>query len=164
MRDRLWNELTQVKHNVEFITLYSDLQRKYIKWFNISILIFSAGGIMGWKIWDSFPLVACIIISFISLVRLIQPHLIMSEKQITILDQIHTFYFNYYNQLERLWYEYEDNRINNNTATNKFFELKEKEIEINIKVSDTIRIKPKKLIKKAKHYSDQYFASVYNIN
>lgn len=164
MRDRIWNELAQAKHNVEFSALYCDEQRKFIKWFNIVILIFSTGGVMGWKVWDDIPLIACLVISTVSLLRLLQPQLIMSDKQLIILDQIHIFYCNYYNQLEKLWYEYEDKRINDSDATTEFFKIKNSETEIGIKVSDCIRRKPGYLVNKAKKYSDEYFTRVFNLN
>lgn len=92
MRNRIWTELTQSKFNEEFASLYADQQRSILRYFNIGVLIFSTAGIMGWKIWDNFPLVSCIIISTVSLLRLVQPQLIMTEKQISNLDTIQKFY------------------------------------------------------------------------
>lgn len=97
MRNRIWAELTQSKHNIEFASMYSDRQRAILRIFNMGILIFSSAGIMGWKIWENLPLIACIIIAGISLIRLLQPHLIMNEKQLKNLDDIHRFYADYYN-------------------------------------------------------------------
>jgi len=85
MRNRIWAELTQSKHNIEFATLYSDRQRYILRIFNIGILAFSSAGIMGWKVWEDIPLISCILIAGISLLRLLQPHLIMNEKQLKIL-------------------------------------------------------------------------------
>ena len=66
---------------------------------------------MGWKIWENLPLFACVVIAIISLMRLLQPQLIMSEKQLKDLDDIHKFYTVYHNKVERLWYDFESNRI-----------------------------------------------------
>ena len=86
MRNRIWTELTQSKHNIEFTSTYSDRQRFILRIFNMGILAFSSAGIMGWKIWENLPLIACFIIAGISLLRLLQPHLIMNEKQLKNLD------------------------------------------------------------------------------
>jgi hypothetical protein len=51
MRNRIWAELTQTKHNIEFASLYSDHQRTVLRMFNIGVLAFSSAGIMGWKVW-----------------------------------------------------------------------------------------------------------------
>lgn len=162
MRNRIWTELTQAKHNIEFSSLYADYQRKILRIFNICILIFSSSGIMGWTIWDKLPLVACIIIAGISLLRLLQPQLIMSESQIKDLDEIQRFYAGYYNKLEKLWYDFEANRLKEQDVTQIFFEIKQTEKDIDSKVAETIRSKPKHILKKSKVHSDQYFTNVFN--
>lgn len=162
MRNRIWTELTQAKHNIEFATLYADQQRAVLRIFNIGILAFSSAGIMGWKIWENLPLIACIIIASVSLLRLLQPHIIMHEKQIKNLDDIHRFYSEFYNDIEKLWYDFEAERISEEQATNIFFDLKKREMEINPIIADTIRNKPKRIVSKCKLYSDQYFKQVFN--
>lgn len=162
MRNRIWTELAQSKHNIEFTSLYSDRQRFILRIFNMGILAFSSAGIMGWKIWDNLPLIACVIIAGISLLRLLQPQLIMNEKQLKNLDDIHRFYADYYNRIEKLWYDFESNRINEEQATNAFFKLKKLETDINPIIAETIRSKPKGIVKKCKKNSDEYFNQVFN--
>ncbi len=161
MRNRIWTELTQAKHNEEFASLYAERQRKALRYFNIGVLLFSGSGIMGWPFWETLPLIACAIIAIISLLRLIQPHIIMDEKNISNLDKIHVFYVSYYNQLEALWFDYE--KSNDDELSSKFFEIKNKENEVNQTINETIRNKPIKLVSKAKEYSDQYFHRVFEI-
>jgi len=162
MRDRIWAELTQSKHSKEFLVLYSRRQRAILRYFNIGILTFSAGGIMGWKIWEDLPLISCVVIAIISLIKLIQPHLIMSDKLLSNLDTIHKFYIEYYNNLEKLWYEYEAGRLSDQESSKRFFKLKESEGKITQVISDTIRTTPEGLVKKAKTHSDQYFKQIFN--
>ncbi len=162
MRDRIWTELTQAKHNEEFASLYAERQRKILKFFNIGVLVFSTGGVMGWAVWDNFPLLACIIIAFVSLLRLLQPHIISTEKQISNIDTISDFYFNYYNKLERLWYDSEHKSIDKEAVKAQFFEIKETESKMTSLVNDTIRTKPKRLVDKAGKYSNDYFKRTFN--
>tara|TARA_R110001606_G_scaffold19125_1_gene70801 strand:- start:184 stop:675 length:492 start_codon:yes stop_codon:yes gene_type:complete len=163
MRNRIWNELTQSKHNIEFASLYSDRQRFILRIFNMGILAFSSAGIMGWSIWENVPLIACIIIAGISLLRLIQPHLIMNEKQLKNLDDIHRFYADYYNKIEKLWYDFDSDRLSEEQATKAFFKLKKLETDVNPIIAETIRSKPKVIVNKCKKNSDQYFKQVFNI-
>ncbi|WP_271407442.1 hypothetical protein [Tenacibaculum soleae] len=128
----------------------------------MGILAFSSAGIMGWKIWENLPLIACFIIAGISLLRLLQPHLIMNEKQLKNLDDIHRFYADYYNRIEKLWYDLESNRITEEQATNAFFKLKKLETDINPIIAETIRSKPKGIVKKCKKNTDEYFKQVFN--
>lgn len=162
MRDRIWNELTQAKFNSEFATLYAEKQRVYLRRFNVLVLVFSGSGVMGWTFWKDFPLLSCVIIAGISLLRLLQPHLIMNDKQISNLDNISRFYFNYYNKLERLWYDLEHCTIDNELAKALFFEIKHSEDEINQTIKETIKSKPQKLVKESKENSDNYFKLVFN--
>jgi len=117
---------------------------------------------MGWKFWDKLPLIACVIIALISLLRLLQPHLIMNEKQLKNLDDIHRFYSDYFNQIEKLWYDFESDRMNEEQATKAFFKIKKLETDINPIISETIRSKPKLVLKKANLHSDMYFKQVFN--
>ncbi|RLD60763.1 MAG: hypothetical protein DRJ05_04000 [Bacteroidetes bacterium] len=162
MRNRIWTELTQAKHNTEFATLYSDQQRFVLRVFNIGVLAFSSAGIMGWKVWQHMPLIACVIIAIISLLRLLQPHLIMNEKQLRNLDDIHRFYADYFNQIEELWFDFESDRLTEEQATKQFFEFKKREIDINPIIAETIRNKPRRIVNKCKLHSDQYFKQVFN--
>lgn len=162
MRNRIWTEITQSKHNIEFTSLYTDRQRLLLRIFNLGVLAFSSSGIMGWGIWDKLPLIACVIIALISLLRLLQPHFIMNEKQLKNLDDIHRFYTDYYNRVEKLWYDFEADRVTEEQATKDFFKLKKLETNINPIIAETIRDKPKSITKKAKQYSDDYFKQVFN--
>lgn len=162
MRNRIWTELTQAKFNIEFSALYADQQRSFLRYFNIGVLVFSSGGVMGWKVWDNAPVIACFLIAVISLARLIQPHIIMTDKQLSNLDSIHKFYIDYYNKLERLWYDFEHDTLDIETVKNRFFEIKQLETDINQTINDTIRTKPKKLVNKAASYSNQYFKLSFN--
>lgn len=162
MRYRLWIELTQAKFNIEYANLYAERQRTLLRYSNIFVLVFSTGGIMGWAFWDNIPLIACVVIGVVSLVRHIQPQLIMTEKQIYDLETISNFYISYYNKLERLWYDYDDGQIDYENLKAEFFKIKNSESEINSLVNETIRTKPKNLLKKSKEYSDQYFKFTYN--
>ena len=157
MRDRIWTELTQAKHNIEFASLYAERQRSILRYFNIGVLVFSSGGVMGWSIWELIPIIACGFIAFVSILRLIQPHIIMNDKQIINLESINKFYFEYYNKLEKLWYDIEQKSIDLGAAKEIFFEIKHSEAEVNTLVNETIRTKPKSLVKKANIYSTQYF-------
>jgi hypothetical protein len=162
MRERIWMELTQAKHNEEFSGLYANRQRQILRYFNISILVFSTSGVMGWGVWDSLPLVACIIIAAISLLRLIQPQIVLSDKQFISLGTIQKFYTDYYDRLEKLWYDYEDGRLPEHQAAERFFEIKNTETGILELIGETIRTKPNGLVKKAKENSDAYFKEVFN--
>ena len=162
MRERIWAELTQTKHDTEFIALYSDRQRAILRWFNIGILAFSSGGVMGWAVWDKFSVIACTIIAVVSLVRLLQPHIIVTDKMLNNLDRINTFCFDKYNQIEKLWFDFEADRIDEQETSKRFYKILDASKEYNGTIDETIRNKPRQLIKKAKENTDNYFKQVFN--
>lgn len=164
MRNRIWNELTTAKFNSEFTMLYEVRQRKFLRFFNIIILIFSSGGVLGWPFWESLPGIVCIIVCLVSLFKLIQPQIIMSDIQILNLSNIGMFYNNYYNQIERIWFDYEDGTINSDQAKRKLYKLKREEESIIPKISDVIKNQPKGVVKKATTYTDNYFRINFKTN
>jgi len=164
MRDRIWAELTQAKFNAEYLSLYQERQKKLLNIAYIIILAFSTSGIMGWAIWKNFPLMSCIIVSAVSFVRLVLPQFVMNEKTLSKLDKVHIFYCNFFNQLEKLWYQAEEKEIDDKCIRENFFLIINEEIEINKILNELTIRKPKKLVNQAKIYSDEYFKKVYNLN
>lgn len=161
MRTKIWYELSKAKFNNEFTVLYAHRQRLVLRWFNMGILVFSTGGVMGWKLWENLPLVVLIIISIVSLLRLVQPHLIMTDKQISNLESINKFYFDFSNRLEQLWFDLETDKIDIHTASNILFDIKKSETQINTIVNENIWSKPKRLSELAKNSTDEYLNRVF---
>ncbi len=162
MENRIWYELCQRKHDHYYCLLLLSKYRNKLRLFNILILLFSTGGVMGWRIWDDFPTVACVIISGISILRLLSPHIIPSEKQIDKLNDVVNFQFDYYNKIEQLWYDYFNRRITDIEAQNKFYELKNTEREINNTINEYIKSINRKLKLEAKIKSDIYLKQTFN--
>ena len=162
MRDRLWNELSQAKHHEIYATLLMGYYRFWLNIINIVITTFSAAGIMGWKFWDKAPIIACVIIALISLLKLLLPFLIPSEKQINKFNKIADYYFDFYLKLEAIWFDFENDRITEEQLQNKYYELKQTEREIN-KVINEIHSKPIKYItKKTTEETDKFFNTNFN--
>jgi hypothetical protein len=162
MRERIWYELTQSKHNNLYCVYLLSYLRQVLNVFNIIILAFSAGGIMGWAVWKEFPLASCIIIATISLLRLLQPHLIPSDKQIDKLDQVADFYFDYFNNLEQLWLDYYNSRITEKEAQTKFYKIKNSEKTINKTVIEIIKRTNKKVLSKTDLETRAYLKNNFN--
>ncbi len=164
MRTRLWYEMTTAKFNERYLTLLIGQQRLWLNYFNLMITLFSTAGIMGWRIWDKFPLVSCIIISAISILKLVQQNIIPSEKQIEKLDKASDFYFNLHLELEKLWFDYESERISEIELQNKFHELKQSERQINQLINEIHKKENKKLASRAEQDSIQFFNKAFNLS
>lgn len=162
MRNRLWYELAQAKFNDKYACLLIGHQRQSLNAFNLIITAFSTAGIMGWKLWDKLPIVACAIIATISLAKMVQPHIIPSDKQIEKLDKVADFYFDFYLKLEKIWFDYEHKRISELELQNQFHTLKQTEREIN-KIVNEVHKKPKRKIAiKSQNECDLFFQKAFN--
>jgi hypothetical protein len=162
MRERIWYELAQAKHNNLYCCFLISHLRSIINAFNIIILSFSTSGVMGWPFWKEIPFIACAIIAVISLLRLLQPHLIPTEKQVDKINQVADFYFEYYNELEGLWFDYNNGRVNDIEAQKRFYEIKKQEKPINQLVNEIIRGQNKKIVIKTENASKDYLERTFN--
>lgn len=162
MRDRIWTEIKQAKKNHFYCIFLVAHKRRWLHIFNIMMLIFSGAGVMGWKFWESLPIVACAIIAIIQLLRLIQTHIVPSEKEIEKLNYIIDFYFKYYNKLEKLWMDSEFERINELEAQEKFYELKNSEKAINKSINEVVKWVNHSISKKSETETIKYIKSIFN--
>lgn len=161
MRERIWYELCQAKHNTVYVTGLLVKSRKNSKLVSIFLLVFSGTGVLGWKIWETLPFVSCILVAFISLMQMVLPNLVPGEKQIEKLDSISDFYSNYLNSLERLWLDYEDGEVTETQAKDVFFEIKGSQNKINSSVNEVTSFDDKSLIKKAAREATSYLNKIY---
>ncbi len=162
MRSRLWYELAQAKYNEKYICLLIGFQRQILNSFNLLVTIFSAAGVMGWKVWDKLPVVACGIIAGISLLKLVQPHVIPSDKQIEKFDKVADFYFDFYLKLEALWFDCENGFLDEKSMQSQFHDLKQTEREIN-KIINEIHKKPNhRISREAQAATDLFFNKAFN--
>lgn len=162
MRNRLWNELCQAKHNSRYCIFLLAYRRKIVNWFTIVILLFSSAGIMGWPFWDQLPLFSCVIISVIQLLRLLQPHFMPTERQLDKLDNVVDFYFDYYNKLEKLWFDYENDRKSEEDVQTEFYEIKDLEKPINKIINEIVKSTNKNIQQKCDYEVRDYINKVFN--
>ncbi|MHC1689616.1 MAG: hypothetical protein AB9833_02180 [Bacteroidales bacterium] len=161
MRERLWYELGQVKHNHLYCVCLLARQRRLLNYFNMIILAFSSAGIMGWAFWKEIPLAACIIVATISLIKLLSPHIVPSDKQLDKLDYVTDFYFDYFNKLEQIWLDHYNNRITDEETQTLFYTLKGTEREISKTVNEIIKSTNKRIYKIADTETRNYLQRTF---
>ncbi|KAF2336322.1 hypothetical protein [Flavobacterium daemonense] len=162
MRTRLWYELTQAKYNETYLCHLIARQRRLLNIFNLIVTVFSTAGIMGWKIWNNLPVISCVIIAVISLAKLIQPHLIPSDKQIEKLDKVCDFYYDFYLKLEEIWFHFENDKLSEIEMLEKFQNLKQTEREINQIINEIHKSPKKKLALLSETECHNFFKKAFN--
>jgi hypothetical protein len=164
MRTRIWTEITHTKHDIEYLRVYSLFQDKISRTLNILILVFSSSGVLSWGFFKDpkYVGISCAITAGISLIKLISPYFILSEKDTRKLDKYYSSLIHYYHLLEKFWYDCEDGNINQNKLTDEFYKISAKVNEINDRYVDLSVVHIGFLIEKAKTNSDNYFEQTFN--
>ena len=125
-------------------------------------LVFSSGGILGWRLWDGIPIIACVLIAIISLVNLLENQIIVSDAEIDKIAELRNKYVNYLNQIEYLWVEFDAKRIDEESASKRFFENRKLAEDIE-KLDNTIDIKSFNfLTTKANYETRNYISQHYS--
>lgn len=161
MRTRIWNELGQIKCNQFYCIYLLARQKRRLNYFNMITLLFSTAGIMGWGVWKEVPFVACAIISSMQILKLLQVHIIPSDKEIEKLDSVSDFYFDYCNSMEQLWYGQE--RLSEVELEEEYYEIKKSEKDINKILKDVLKSVNRKLHEKANSETLIYLNTNFNL-
>ena len=159
----LWSHLARHKYNYEFTCILNSSHRKWIKYYNIIIIALSTTGIFGWKMWDSYPKIVCAIVAFMTLIKSFESHFLPSDKSIEKLDKIALFYAKSFLRLEKILFELDYKKIEEDTAIEQLHEILNSEADLSSLINETIKLDYKKIQDKAKVKADAYFKQVYNV-
>ena len=116
---------------------------------------------MGWKFWEGFPVIACVIVASISLAKAIESHIIPSDKHIQKLDKVSDFYYDFFLKFQQAWFDYENGKLNDEDAMKVYQNLKQLEREINKIVNEVHKKANNKIALQAKERCDEYFKEMY---
>ena len=128
-RNRIWEELKQAKANIICIQRYVDKRRAYNRYYNGFIALTSAFGALGYTINDKIPFITSLVVGFVSIVKSIMPNFLQAEPELSDLDKLSDFYARYMNQLEKIWYDFDKDIIDEHDAMKLFFVLKDTECD-----------------------------------
>jgi hypothetical protein len=157
MRDKIWYELVNTKFGEIYLSRYIILQRKFKKYIHVVILLISAIGIAGWKIWEPVAWIAFAVIIIIEVLNVIENQWIRSNEDIGKLIALRTDYIKYFNKIEKLWIDYENNKYSEDDALNFFHGLRINDwVEIERQDDQLIIPKSRKLIKESNPDTIEY--------
>jgi hypothetical protein len=125
MRDKIWYEMFHIKFGDSYLANYLNRQKTKRKWFKIFTLVFSTSGILGWTVWKYAPIIACGLIAVMQIVTLIENQIIPSDQDIEDVAGLRNKYISYFNKLEKLWIDFENNRVDEKEAGEQFYKLRE---------------------------------------
>ncbi len=136
--------------------------QKYDKFINIFLAFTSSGSIAAWAIWQEFQMIWAMLIAISNVINIIKPYFPFS-RYIRELNEMTLKMQNLHLDFERLWYKYEKNQLNEDDATDQFFNLKARGIE-HLKFNDeTLLIEDEKIIKIVEEKMKSYIKNNYNL-
>lgn len=163
MRELLWKEMADAKHDQEYACLMMALKSRQLRRYNIFMAAFSTTGIFSWKIWEWIPSITCAIIAFLSIVKLTEQYIVPSEKQIDSYNKISSFYTSLFIKLQKVWFESEKGIIDEQKAFSKLQVLQNSQKEIHDAVNNVHKKVNKKISEQATEKANLYFKQVYKV-
>lgn len=102
LRNKIWYDLVDAKYGELYLALYISRQKRNKKIIKILTLIFSGSGALGWSFWHYIPIIACVLVSIIQLLTLIENEIVKSDKELYEICELRKLYIAYFNKLDKL--------------------------------------------------------------
>ncbi|WP_159580298.1 hypothetical protein [Marinoscillum sp. 108] len=152
-----------MKYGELYLSKYIGFQHRLRKTFKIITFILSLSGILGWKYFQDYAWVILLIICVMQLLSLVGNQLVRSDKEVEEISALKMMYTKYFNKLERLWDELYTQRINDDEALERFYELRTTDWENIEQLDCKLDIKRfKRLMNKTEIETNDYINKYHN--
>ena len=142
--------------------LYLARQRTIRKWFKIGTVLLSAGGVFSaFKSLTIPSIVTCSCIGIVQLATSIENQIIHSEDSLDNLRKMRHLYYERGNKLAELWDLLQNNKIDEDEASSRFYSLRESASEIE-KLDDKQVIPLNKKFKKVAEARSENYLTKYH--
>ena len=158
IRNKIWYNLVNSKFKCYYMSYSIDKYQKRSIFINSFLAIISILSVSAWAIWEILPLLWAFIIGISNILIAIKPFLHYDKKikelneKLTILESIQI-------EFEKLFYELDIKKINEEVASNGFFIICEKQIKVLRKSDELLLGTDNKIKKKADADTDR---NIYN--
>lgn len=161
MREKIWSNFIRTKYQALYLSHFNAHIRTFDRIANIIIAIASSGTIGAWLIWKQYPIIWASILGISQVINIIKP-LLPYLKDKEALAESYIFYETLHLDYERLWIEYEADE-DEQTATSKYLQLKDKELQVIDKLKSIKVNNYKKIERLARIEWANYLQSNYNV-
>jgi hypothetical protein len=163
MRTQIWYALCNVNFKAYLIGILVSKYQRRARSINIFVALVTSSSVAGWTIWDKYKTIWGIIIVVSQVVNIIKPY-IPYTKFVNKLNSMSQEFNSLTVDYEKLWYKYNSHKIDENVASNEYFDLKKKLNEL-LKFDDDIVFSVSNNDKnKANEKMKCYLKSNYNID
>ncbi|MEQ9442396.1 MAG: hypothetical protein RIG62_25375 [Cyclobacteriaceae bacterium] len=161
MRDKIWYNFIRSKYQAIYLCYFNSYLRTIDRVLIIITTVSSSGSIGGWLIWTHVPYLWASILGVAQLINIIKP-LLPYLKDKEQLSETYIFYETLHLDYEKLWIEFEASE-DVNAASKKYFELKEKELQILGKLKNIRVNNYKKIERLARRDWAEYLSINYDV-
>lgn len=145
MRNRIWANLTNIKFQEVYTSECSKWAERAGRSISFIIAFASATSIAAWSLWDNMHMAWAIIVAISQLLHVSKPYIPFIKNDRKFMEMSFE-YGALYLELEKLWYKFENKKIDHDNAENSFYELRQKELKISQIFNDIHCPQPKWLI------------------
>lgn len=124
----IWEELCEVVFYNFYLIEFIESKRKLLNIINVLALIFTISGILGWYKFPQQYKFWAVSIIFIQMVNFYRNKFIVSSEELVTLDIIRNFYQERQVELEKLWHDFYNDKIDEDQTDKKFRLMQNKEI------------------------------------
>ncbi len=131
MRQRIWEELTDTIYYSYYLTEYISSSRKKLERLELFALILTIGGIFGWfKTGSSYSMHWTIFLCLIQVGNFFRNRFMVPKQELVLLELTQKHYRRQWIDLENLWEDFHNEKINDKQAERKFRVIQTKEVEV----------------------------------
>lgn len=161
VRNKIWEELKQAHVNILCLVWYTNMRRKYNRYYDFFIAIVAAAGAFGYIKSAIAPFISSALIAFVSVVKSIFPQFMQPEKELCQLEGLIDYYNRYLIEIEYLLYKSDENVFSEQTTMDKLYSLKSEECDKMSIFNRLVRSIPKKKKEQFITESEDYLKKVY---
>ncbi|MBL4862061.1 MAG: hypothetical protein JKY09_03470 [Crocinitomicaceae bacterium] len=129
MRDRIWNNLANIRYKAIYMHECSKLVAKLGRFYSFFLAIISTSSVAAWALWQEYPSVWAIIVAVSQILHVAKPYIPYIKYDKEYLE-MHFKFENLYLKYERLWFKFESNKIKDSDIEDYFYKLREQENKI----------------------------------
>lgn len=160
MEDRIWTNLANIKFKCIYTAKVSTRSYHLGNFYSIFLALATASSVATWAIWSKFPYIWAAIVAISQVLHVVKPHIPYIKNDKEFIEQSLLFE-SLYLEYEKLWYENIKLSANADEIEKKFYELRQKEHEINIRFKHVVCPNFKGLIKQSDIETNNFLITNY---
>ena len=159
IRDKIWFFLNDSKTNEYFAARIVRRYQKFDLYANVMLVIATSSSVAAWAIWKIHPTLWAMIIGISQVVTLLKPYFLF-PKYIKVFNEKSIRWQNLSMELEKLWFNLNNDIVDEKQAAALYFDLKQKSILFDNVPEDIIFFDYSRILKIAEKQCDIYISKI----